>query len=465
MKIRFWGTRGSLAKPGLGTLRYGGNTTCVEVRADDGTLIVLDCGTGAHALGQALMAEGQRPLRGHLLISHTHWDHIQGFPFFTPLFIPGNEWDIYAPGGMAKRLEETLAGQMEYTYFPVSLAQLGATIRFHELVEGTFTAGGVQVTTRYLNHPAVTLGYRLVAGGASVVYALDHEPHGGALMTMDGHERSLGANSTPPPPHQPVHQEDRAHVEFLNHADLVIHDGQYTSAEYPSKRGWGHTPMEQAVDFAGLAGARWLAITHHDPLRDDATLASLEAQCQERAATFDGLRVFLAAEGQEVLLEETAPEHVADGVEAAPQAPPAEIDNVPLMSREQTVLLVDDDQDILELLHEVLMPEGFRIVTANDGEKALSLARSQRPALILLDWIMPGMSGLDVVKALRADEDTTLRNIPVVLLTALNSPSETKAGFAAGATDYLTKPFTPAHVRTRVREWLLRSHAWAGGAL
>src|SRR5262249_4992838 len=128
MRIRFWGVRGSLPKPGPTTLRYGGNTSCVELRADDGTLVILDCGTGAHGLGQALVAAAERPIRGHLLISHTHWDHIQGFPFFAPLFASGNEWDIYAPGGLGQELAATLAGQMQYTYFPVSLDQLGATI-------------------------------------------------------------------------------------------------------------------------------------------------------------------------------------------------------------------------------------------------------------------------------------------------------------------------------------------------
>ena len=129
MRIRFWGTRGSLPKPGRTTLRYGGNTSCVELRTARGTLIVLDCGTGAHELGQALLDAGPSAVRGHLLISHTHWDHIQGFPFFAPLFASHTEWDIYAPGGLGKRLEDTLAGQMEYTYFPVTLEQLDATVR------------------------------------------------------------------------------------------------------------------------------------------------------------------------------------------------------------------------------------------------------------------------------------------------------------------------------------------------
>src|SRR4026209_622311 len=168
MQLRFWGTRGSLAKPGPSATRYGGNTSCVEVRADDGTLVILDCGTGAHGLGQELLTRAQgAPIAGHLLITHTHWDHIQGFPFFAPLFVPGNEWDIYAPGGLGQHLEQTLSGQMEYTYFPVRLDQLGATIRFHDLVEGTFQIGGVRVTARYLNRPAVVLGYRLDADGVT----------------------------------------------------------------------------------------------------------------------------------------------------------------------------------------------------------------------------------------------------------------------------------------------------------
>jgi phosphoribosyl 1,2-cyclic phosphodiesterase len=129
MDVRFWGTRGSLAKPGPSTLRYGGNTSCVEVRAADRTLFVFDCGTGAHDLGRALTSSPESACDGHLMITHTHWDHIQGFPFFAPLFVPGNTWDIYAPGMLGQQLENTLAGQMEYHYFPVTLEQLGATIR------------------------------------------------------------------------------------------------------------------------------------------------------------------------------------------------------------------------------------------------------------------------------------------------------------------------------------------------
>src|SRR5579864_5610559 len=132
MKVRFWGTRGSFAKPGPQTVKYGGNTSCVEIVSDSGTRIVIDCGTGAHELGQLLASEGKSAW-GHMLISHTHWDHIQGIPFFAPFFVPGNEWDIYAPQGFGDALRDTLAGQMEYAYFPVTIDAFGATVRYNNL--------------------------------------------------------------------------------------------------------------------------------------------------------------------------------------------------------------------------------------------------------------------------------------------------------------------------------------------
>jgi CheY-like chemotaxis protein/phosphoribosyl 1,2-cyclic phosphodiesterase len=450
MRIRFWGTRGSLAKPGPTTLRYGGNTSCVEVRTADGSLIVLDCGTGAHGLGQALLASGERPVRGHLLITHTHWDHIQGFPFFVPLFIPGNEWDIYAPGGLGQRLEATLTGQMEYAYFPVTLDQLGATIRYHDLVEGAFEIGGVRASAHYLNHPALALGYRLEAGGVTVVYATDHEPHASVLAGP-----TTSALSAPGA--APVHREDRRHVEFLAGADLVIHDSQYTAEEYPQKIGWGHTPVEWAVDYAVAAGVKRLALFHHDPLRDDDALDRVLEACRRRAAAAgSALEVLAAAEGQVLEL----PEREADTPQAIGRPRPAsEPDAAGASAGPLTVLVADDDPDIVRLLTVTLRPEGFRFLTANDGESALEIARAERPALILLDWQMPGRDGLEVCRALRAEADPRLRDVPVVLLTAQAGAENTATGFEAGVTDYLTKPFKPAHVRARVRAWLLRSGA------
>ncbi len=154
VRVQFWGTRGSLAKPGRNTLRYGGNTSCVQVTSPNGSLVIVDCGTGAHDLGQRLLAEAKGPLRGSILVSHTHWDHIQGFPFFAPLFVRGGHWDIYGPAGLGRSLRDTLAGQMEHTYFPVTLEEMGATIHFHDLVEGSLQIDDIRITTRYLRNRA-----------------------------------------------------------------------------------------------------------------------------------------------------------------------------------------------------------------------------------------------------------------------------------------------------------------------
>lgn len=449
MLVRFWGTRGSLAKPGPTTVRYGGNTSCVEVRTADGTLVVLDCGTGAHGLGQALLASGEHPLRGHLLITHTHWDHIQGFPFFAPLFVSGNEWDLYAPGSGGQQLETTLAGQMEYTYFPVTLKQLDATIRCHDLVEGQFAIAGIRVVTQYLNHPALALGYRLEADGVAVVYAVDHEPHvRDSLSAANVTTRLAGA--------PPVHREDRRHVEFLAGADLVIHDAQYTAAEYSKKISWGHTPVEWAVDYALAAGARRLALFHHDPLRDDDAVDGVVELCRQRVVIAGGaLEVFAAAEGQVLELTE------GEGMTVQPVSSTRIVADAAEMPGPLTVLVADDDPTIVALLTATLQQDGFRVLTAGDGETALRMARSEQPALILLDWRMPGLEGLEVARALRADADPYLRHVPVVLLTAETGSENTTAGFAAGVTDYLTKPFRPPFVRARVHAWLVRGAAGA----
>lgn len=447
MHIRFWGTRGSLAKPGPSTIRYGGNTSCVEVRAADGTLIILDCGTGAHDLGQNLVTSGEQSNRGHLLITHTHWDHIQGFPFFAPLFVPGNEWDVYAPQGLGRRLEDTLAGQMEYAYFPVTLGQLGATIRYHELAEGSFDLGAVRVTARYLNHPGLALGYRLEAGGVAMVYATDHEPH-------SRHQSEVADAAQA----RPVHREDQRHVEFLAGADLVIHDAQYTLEEYPSKLTWGHTPAELAVDFALAARVKRLALFHHDPFRNDAAVDRLVETCRRRAAA-GALDVFAAAEGQMMELAERE----AAAPRVAKQAEATIADVVGTAHTSMTILLVDDDPDIVRLLTMTLRPEGYRLLSASDGDAALEIARAERPDLLLLDWNMSGRNGLEVCRALRAESDPRLRNVPVVLLTAQVGAEDTAAGFAAGVTDYVTKPFKPTHIRARVHAWLQRSRAGAEG--
>jgi phosphoribosyl 1,2-cyclic phosphodiesterase len=286
MHVRFWGTRGSIASPGPQTVRYGGNTSCVEVGTHGGALIILDAGTGLRALGAELM-KGP-PRHGHLLIGHTHWDHIQGFPFFAPLHNEEWEWDVYAPRGFDVSLRETLAGQMQYRYFPVSLENLGARVRFHDLLEGTFDAQGVRVTAHYLNHPALTLGYRLEADGASVVYATDHEPRSDrAAMPSDGDSA--------------IESSEIGHHDFVGGADLLIHDAQYLASEYPAKRGWGHSTIEYVVDVAQRARVRRLCLFHHDPCRSDDAVDALVESARERVrARGASLDIFAAQEGATV---------------------------------------------------------------------------------------------------------------------------------------------------------------------
>src|SRR2546427_5169689 len=175
--VRFWGTRGSIAVPGEQTTKFGGNTACVEVRTDDGTIIVLDCGTGVRELGHHLLQAASQPLRLHLFIGHTHWDHIQGFPFFGPAFLPHTELNIYAPVGFHRRLEDAIAGQMQYSYFPVKLHDLRSRIHFTELDEGFFRIGEVLVQTQHLNHTAPTLAYRISSHETTLAYVTDHEPY------------------------------------------------------------------------------------------------------------------------------------------------------------------------------------------------------------------------------------------------------------------------------------------------
>ncbi len=298
MQIRFWGTRGSIAKPGPGTVRYGGNTSCVEVRSAGGTLLVLDCGTGAHALGQALVASGNGPTRGHLLITHTHWDHIQGLPFFAPLFVPDHEWDIYGPRGLSQSLREVLAGQMQHPYFPVTVDGFAATVRYHDLVDGSLDIGDVRITARYLNHTVLTLGYRL-HDDAELVYATDYEPHLPELALTG---------------YTPTGGRDDDHVSFLQDADLVIHDCQYTAAEYPEKQGWGHSTVEFVVDAARAARVRRLALFHHDPNRDDDAIDRLVADARQRLDQAGStLEVFAAAEGQMIELRGSTPASAVGG--------------------------------------------------------------------------------------------------------------------------------------------------------
>jgi phosphoribosyl 1,2-cyclic phosphodiesterase/CheY-like chemotaxis protein len=433
MRVRFWGTRGSIAKPGPSTLRYGGNTSCVEVRSAAGTLVVIDCGTGAHELGKMLVETGPRPLIGHMLISHTHWDHIQGWPFFAPLFVPGNEWDIYAPHGLAESVRETLAGQMQYTYFPVLLEQLSATIRYHELVEGVFRIGDIKVKTQYLNHPALTLGYRLEADGTAVVYACDHEPY--------SRQMAIGLGEP--------NRQDQRHVDFLAGADLVIHDAQYTVGEYEEKIGWGHSTAEYAVEIGRIAGVKAIALTHHDPLRDDGGIDDLVKRVRATLIGKVGApSVFAAAEGP-VLELEPAVGKIAEstGEEFSALTPIS-----PNLS-EYLVVLGISDRALAGLLVGVVKAEGIRVRLVTDAESAVQAVLSDRPSLVALEHNLPGMDGLNACRAIRMTADTYATEVPIVIVSA---EEDAVAGTAAGVTGWLVTPFSSIYARTRLRAGVLR---------
>ena len=429
MHVRFWGTRGSIPKSGAHVLHYGGSTACVEVCTAAGTLLVIDCGSGAHGLGQELASQG-RGRSGHLLISHTHWDHIQGLPFFAPLFSPGNRWDIYAPRGVRQSLQETLAGQMQSTYSPVTLEDLGADIRYHELVEGSLQIDDVQVSTRYLNHPALTLGYRLQADGATLVYASDHEPHARKLAT--GRGRVAG--------------EDLRHVEFLRGADLVIHDAQFTSKEYCTRIGWGHSTGEYAAQMCRMAGAGALALTHHDPQRSD---SEVDRILQGLVAGFDAaspLRIFAAAEGQ--LLTLTG-RHAATPPEQGEVAATAK----PTALLGQSAVIGAADPTLAGLLHDAVRADGFRLLHCRTRQEAVGLVATGRPSLVLLENAPGVIDGIAACRAIRLLPIEGAQEMPVIILQNGGTDTEDEE---AGVTERLEAPFSPVYLQSRVRAWMLR---------
>ena len=272
LTVRFWGVRGSIPTPQAGYLGVGGNTSCVEVRAADGTVLVLDAGTGARPLGYALAAEAAgRPMHVHMVLSHFHWDHLQGLPFFAPLFAAGHAVTFYAVTDDG-RLDRLLQGQMCFPYFPVPFGELAAATQTVSLREGEpFTVGSITVRPFPVNHPQGAHGFRIESGGATLVYATDYE-HGVASF-------------------------DAGLREAVRGADVLVSDAQYTPDEYTLRAGWGHTTWEKAARLARDAGVGRLYLFHHDPAHDDAALARI---CDSAREVFPGTE--LACEGLEVRL-------------------------------------------------------------------------------------------------------------------------------------------------------------------
>jgi len=258
--VRFWGVRGSIACPGPETVRYGGNTPCVEVQAGQNRLI-FDGGTGLRVLGQHLLKE--LPVTAHLFFTHSHWDHIQGFPFFTPAFIPGNRFNIYgmiAPDGST--IEQRLSGQMLHPNFPVPLQVMGASLNFHDLeLEKSLQLGdGVVIENALLNHPGESVGYRINWQGHGVAYITDTE-------------------------HFPDRLDENV-LKLIQDADVMIYDATYTDAEYSSEKsskvGWGHSTWQEGVRLAEAANVKTFVIFHHDPLHNDDFLDAVGREAADR---------------------------------------------------------------------------------------------------------------------------------------------------------------------------------------
>jgi phosphoribosyl 1,2-cyclic phosphodiesterase len=309
MKVRFWGVRGSIPVPGQQTNRYGGNTSCVEVKPRGADPIIIDAGTGIRKLGQDLMSREYGEGRGsaHLLISHTHWDHIQGLPFFSPLYRAGNTLHVYARQRDDTHLRAIFASQTEYLYFPVPLATLKAKVDFRELLEGErFEIGGARISCTRLNHPWIAIAYRIDVDGGSLVYASDTAPFDDVLLEQE-------FIPVAPQVGGELRDEDRTTLASMRAgltalcrgADLLIYDTQFTPDEYRSRPHWGHSTPDDAIEIARDAGVKTLCLYHHAPARtddqQDAILAEYRGLVVRAGLGFD---LIAAYEGMELILGE-----------------------------------------------------------------------------------------------------------------------------------------------------------------
>jgi len=296
-RVTFWGVRGSIPVPGPATAIHGGNTSCVELRAD-GELIVLDCGTGAHPLGAKLIEEFKdRPLALTILITHTHWDHIQGFPFFKPAYEAKNRIEILGYDTASAGLPRVLAGQMESPYFPIDLKELPANISVRQLKDLNFQVGDIGVQAAFMNHPGICMGYRFQTKSGSFAFIPDNEPFAFTAPDATTHP------SLAPEALAYARTEENHLLEFVRDVDLLIMDAQYDADEYPHHVGWGHGCVDEAVRTALQGNVKRLMLFHHDPSHDDDKLASMTAHARRMvAASKSSLIVDAATEGTELLL-------------------------------------------------------------------------------------------------------------------------------------------------------------------
>jgi phosphoribosyl 1,2-cyclic phosphodiesterase len=295
LSVRFWGTRGSIPSPGKNTAEFGGNTSCLELRAD-GRLIIVDLGTGLRPLGLSLMANDPKngPISADIFVTHTHLDHIIGFPMFAPLFVPTSELRIYGPvmpGGFNVR--RALELMTDYPFWPVHISEFAAKLTFRDILETTIDlGGGLLVTSKILNHPVITLGYRFDYQGKTIAFVTDNEPFWNLFDDKSAPMYSAEADYEG---RKAAETENKKLTDFLKRADILVYDGAYTEEEYQNgKRNWGHTSYESAIKNAKVAGAKNLIIYHHEPSREDESLRNLEAQYSKNDSH---MKIITAKEG------------------------------------------------------------------------------------------------------------------------------------------------------------------------
>lgn len=267
LTVRYWGVRGTLPVPGPGSLRYGGNTSCVSVTIGDEPLFIFDCGSGIKPLSDHLMASKAQRISARIFITHTHWDHINTFPFFAPLYVRGNQVEVFGPYQGDLTIEQAIAAQMENVYFPVTIREFGARLLSRDLREESLSFGPVQIDTMLLKHPGYCLGYRLSFRGRRICYITDNELH----LPSD-------------PRHDPAYVERLAN--FVRDADLLITDTTFRDGEYPGKVDWGHSCVSEVADLAARAKVKRLHLFHHDP---DQTDDDIDLKLKEVRTALDSL--------------------------------------------------------------------------------------------------------------------------------------------------------------------------------
>ncbi|MGL1931098.1 MAG: MBL fold metallo-hydrolase [Desulfotalea sp.] len=305
IKVKFWGVRGSIPCPGPNTQKYGGNSSCIEFRfGEEDRLVVLDAGSGIRQLGNHLMATdfSKGPFSFDLFLSHTHWDHIMGFPFFTPIYIPTSKIQVYGPVSFEDEpLEDVVGGQMKYRYFPINVGELSSNIKYNRIKEDPHIdmGDGLIVATKIINHPVTSLGYKFQYNGKTVCTCYDTEPYRNLFITdpddpeydeMMAYEGDESAT-----------EQNTAIENFFAGVDVLIHDAQYTMEEYlKDKVGWGHTPIEHIIDAATRVGVKRLILFHHDPDRSDDVLDQFQQKyCQNLKSD---IVIEFAREGLEIIL-------------------------------------------------------------------------------------------------------------------------------------------------------------------